>query len=346
MFFMLALALLLTIQVVPPDGGAFLQPQIAASQKRVGITFGSAGKIYFAGSVDAGKSFGKPQKVADLPGLMLGRHRGPRIAMLGDMIVISAISNVTGDLVAWRSKDGGMTWIRGAAANATPGGAKEGLHAMIALPDGTLYAAWLDSQGNGKQLVGAASKDAGATWSKNVVIYESPERTICQCCHPSLAAGQDGSVHAMWRNALGGDRDMYTAVSRDHGMSFGPAVKLGTGSWPLQACPMDGGGIAVRGDGRPVAVWRRKQEIFLTVQGEPEKPLGTGKDATLASGPGGLYVAWQAPQGVVLRRPGRSTEVVLDAEGSYPQLLAIPGGPVLAAWERKGELQVQAVGSK
>ena len=52
----------------------------------------------------------------------------------------------------------------------------------------------------------------------------------------------------MCRNKLGGSRDLYTLRLRD-GRAAGPAVKQGEGTWKLDACPMDGGGIAVR-DGR------------------------------------------------------------------------------------------------
>src|ERR1043166_2715995 len=143
-------------------------------------------------------------------------------------IVVSAISNQQGDLTAWRSTDGGRTWSRGAVANETPRAAREGLHAMVATRDGAIYAAWLDFPGGkGQRLMGARSDDNGATWSKNVLMYQSPDGSICECCHPSLAVGPDSAVHAMWRNSLGGDRDLYTAVSHDGGRSFGPAEKLG-----------------------------------------------------------------------------------------------------------------------
>ena len=58
---------------------------------------------------------------------------------------------------------------------------------MVSLPDGSLYATWLDTPGKGKRLMGARSDDGGATWSKNLIIYQSPDGTVCECCHPSVA---------------------------------------------------------------------------------------------------------------------------------------------------------------
>ena len=338
----LALAfLLLTLRLTPTAPGEFKQPQLAASGKQVALTFGDANSIYYAASTDGGRTFTKPTIVADLPGLMLGRHRGPRIALTRDAIVISAVSNQQGDLVAWRSTDAGRTWSRGAAANHTPKSADEGLHAMVASPDGSLYAIWLDTPGKGKRLMGARSDDNGATWSRNILIYQSPDGTICQCCHPSLAIGPDGAIHAMWRNALNGDRDMYTAVSRDGGRSFGAASKLGEGSWHLDACPMDGGGIAVAPNGMRTTIFRRQQEIFLVGEGQQERSLATGKDPAIAATAHGIFLAWSGPQGLLARVPGNSEPLQLDPDGSFPQLIALPDGTVLAAWEHKGEIEFQ-----
>jgi hypothetical protein len=81
------------------------------------------------------------------------------------------------------------------------------------------------------------------TWSKNLMIYESPAGTICECCHPSAAIDSEGQVLVMWRNWLAGSRDMYLVRSRD-GLTFSKPEKLGSGTWKLNACPMDGGGLA------------------------------------------------------------------------------------------------------
>jgi BNR repeat-like domain len=337
----LALAFLFALRLVPSDSGEYKQPQLAASDKLIAVTFGSGDGIYYTASRDGGQSFPKPTRIAQLPGLMLGRHRGPRIAITRDAIVISAVSNLQGDLVSWRSTDAGRTWSRGAAANQTPRSADEGLHAMVSSRDGSLYAIWLDTPGKGKRLMGARSEDDGATWSKNIIVYASPDGTICQCCHPSLAVGSDGSIHAMWRNALAGDRDMYTAVSRDGGRTFGSASKLGTGSWHLDACPMDGGGISVTPNGKIASVFRRKQEVLLVNGDEPETLLATGKDPAIAATACGVFVAWTAADGLMARVPGRAEPLRLDPDGAFPQLIALPNGTVLAAWEREGEIEFQ-----
>src|SRR5262249_24079329 len=148
------------------------------------------------------------------------------------------------DLLAWRSPDQGKTWQGPVAVNAVPGSAREGLHAMAAAPDGTVYCVWLDLRAKKSQVYGAASPDGGAGWQNEKLIYESPDGGVCPCCQPSVGYDPRGGLHVMWRNDLNGARDMYLVSSEDGGRTFGPSGKLGQGTWRLKVCPMDGGGLA------------------------------------------------------------------------------------------------------
>ena len=94
------------------------QPQLAAAHGAVGMAFGSGASIYYASSPDQGLTWSVPVKVADATTLALGRHRGPRVAILKDAVVISAIVGGKGSrqadtLTAFRSVDSGKTWTRG-----------------------------------------------------------------------------------------------------------------------------------------------------------------------------------------------------------------------------------------
>jgi hypothetical protein len=343
---------LLLATMLRPEGAAppFRQPQPAAGHGRVAMTFGAGSSIYFAASVDGGRSFLPPVKVAEVGALALGRHRGPRLAILRDSMAISAVVGEraatgahahglpeAGDLAVWRSVDGGKSWTRAGVINDVPGAAREGLHAMIALPGDGLYAVWLDLRAQGTRLYGARSSDGGRTWTKNTLVYASPDGTICQCCHPSLALAGDGRIWAMWRNALGGARDLYAASSAD-GVRFDGARRLGEGEWKLNACPMDGGGFAIAADG-PVSAWRREGDLYLAEPGRPEQRIGTGKDVALARTARGVWTAWTSKTGAIeARRPGAATQT-LAAEGAFVSLTPLPGGNVLAAWERSGAIE-------
>jgi hypothetical protein len=200
--------------------------------------------------------------------------------------------------------------------NDVPGAAREGLHAMAAAPDGTLACVWLDMRGRGTTLYGSFSRDDGATWSRNQLVYRSPDGTICECCHPSAAYDRSGRLHVMWRNALGGARDMYLSTSSDGGKTFSPARKLGKGTWPLDACPMDGGALAVSSDGSVITFWRRGGEMFVCAPGEPERRVGSGEQGWAAWTPAvprwrgcgaGTAACWRCrPARVAAMRPWSS----------------------------------------
>ena len=192
-----------------------------------------------------------------------------------------------------------------------------------------VVAAWLDLRAAGTRLYAATSTDAGRSWSPNVLAYESPSGTICQCCHPSLAIGPDGTVLLMFRNAIAGHRDLY--LVRGVNGTFGQAEKLGEGTWALDACPMDGGGIAVEPDGGVATVWRRQGTVYLARPGEAEIKVAEGANPAIASGPGGPAIAWTGTEGLVLATPDRPP-LMLDAAGRFPSL-ARAAAVTVVAWE-------------
>jgi hypothetical protein len=350
--FLLGIALAVQLGPIAPDSPAH-EPQMAANGSIIALAFGAGKGIYFSTSANGGRSFSAPLKVAEAEIVPLTRHRGPRIAFSGQTIVITAVAGKTpaegqhahglpsdGDLIAWRSVDGGRNWSKGVSVNDAPGAPTEGLHSLAADAKGTLFAAWLDKRGgHGTRLYGARSTDGGATWSKNAMIYQSPEGTICECCHPSVAMDGGGQILVMWRNCLAGSRDMYLTRSAD-GMTFSRPEKLGSGTWQLNACPMDGGGLAVSGN-RILTAWRRGEDVFLAEPGRPETQIGTGKDVALEIGGDRTYVIWTNGTAIELWAGGRIE--VLSKTGAFPALVSLPHGGVLAAWEESGGIQTMAV---
>jgi hypothetical protein len=335
---MLLILLLFATHLTPTTATDFLQPQFAASERLVAVAYGSPNTVYLSVSHDRGATFSEPRKVAGVPGLNLGRHRGPRVAITPSGIVVSAINGA--DLLTWSSTDEGKTWESGAVVNDVPKAAREGLHAMASRSDGLLYATWLDDREGRKELFGAYSSDNGATWSKNIRIYALPDGPICNCCHPTAVFAPNGELEVMWRNALDGSRDMYLASSKDGGKTFSAAEKQGAGTWKLDACPMDGGGVAATAQGKIVTAWRRGAAVYMAPQGGAETLIHAGKDPSIAANAEGIYIAWTTPDGVFVRMPGKTEPVALDATGGgFVQLVAIPHGPVIAGWERKGTLQ-------
>jgi hypothetical protein len=203
-----------------------------------------------------------------------------------------------------------------------------------------VYTVWLDLREKKMQVWGAGSKDGGATWDGEKRIYASPDGSVCECCQPQATFDPKGGLHVMWRNQLSGARDMYLAASKDGGRTFGEAVKLGEGTWKLDRCPMDGGGLA--GDGGEVeTIWRREGEVFRARPGRPEVSLGKGEQGWAAAGEGGVYLAWTEGRPGVLKalRPGSDKPLSLARDASDPVVAASPTGkgPVVAVWEEGKE---------
>lgn len=322
----------------------FKQPQLAVSGKTVAVTFGAGNAVYFSSSADEGKTFSKPVKVAEPGVISLGMHRGPRIAFAGSAIVISAIAGKEGkgkdgDLTAWRSTDSGKTWSEGVRVNDVAAAAREGLHAMAAGEGNFLFATWLDLRSKGTKLYSAVSTDGGVHWDENRLVYESPDGTICQCCHPSAAISEVGDIYVMWRNALGGSRDMYVGLSTDRGKTF-HTEKLGEDTWKLNACPMDGGAIALDSRSKLKTVWRRGDTIYQDVPGAQEIAIGKGKNPSMTYAANGPYIAWNEGPNLMLHTPAEKEPAVL-AEGAFVNLAG--SEKVYAAWEDKGAIAIQAL---
>ena len=338
-------------------GASAQQPQMtAAPDGTLYLVYGAAHTIYCVVSSDGGNSFGLPVALEAGGMLMLGRHRGPRVAATSDAVMITAIvgkrgGGQDGNLLGWRSTDHGKTWGAPKVLNDVTDAAREGLHGFAAGPGDVLFAVWLDlrregSAEGGTKLYGTISRDGGKSWEKNIRVYASPDGTICQCCHPSVTIDARGVLHVMWRNALRGSRDLYYISSVDGGKTFASAQKLGHGTWPLDACPMDGGEITTTRNGTIDSVWRRKEEILVSSPGkEEEKALGQGRNPVIAYGTKGRYVAWDdaTTKQAVLLGPGTSKPVPLGRQSQFVDL-ASPDGKVVAAWEEiRGEQKVVRV---
>ncbi len=307
------------------------QPQLAITgNQRVYVTFGRGSEVWIARSDDGARHFADPVRVADVPKLMLGMRRGPRIAAHGDRVTITVIAH---ELLAFHSTDAGRTWTGPVVVNDTPTSAREGLHDLAAGPDGKVFVTWLDLRRGKTELWGAESTDAGKSWNANTLVYRSPDQSICECCHPTARFDATGALAVMWRNSIAGDRDSWLSTRARGATQFEPAVKLGAGAWTLKACPMDGGSILPLGAGRFASVWQRAGDVFFSPVGGPEIKLGAGKQPVAFLRDGQPIVVWQQGPDLVSQRPtADAAPATLARQARFPSLAPLPDnrGAVLA----------------
>jgi hypothetical protein len=289
-------------------------------------------------SSDKGNSFASPSVIAVLPKLFSFATRGPQVSATDKGVVVTACTS-EGNIYSYY-KEENEAWKLSTRVNDVDTIAKEGLMALSA--DGeNAFSVWLDLRGNKRnKIYGARSNDGGKTWSKNIMIYTSPDTTVCECCKPSVAM-QGNNVHVMFRNWLDGNRDMYVIQSSDGGASFGQAQKLGTGSWKLNGCPMDGGGIGINKNGDVQTVWKRQANIYTAIPGMPEKKIGEGRGCTMETVNNKNVYAWTENGKVVFMKSQGQKEVI--GEGTQPVLKALDDNHVMCVWENDNQLHASVL---
>jgi len=291
------------------------------------LVYGNGDSILYSYSSDRGSTFSAPSLISILPKLAASHTRGPQIASTSKGLTVTAC-NEMGDIFSF-AKDGSGKWSQGARVNDMDTVAKENLMALAADGDNA-FAVWLDLRDKHNKIFGAKSTDGGKSWSKNIMIYASPDTTVCECCKPSVAV-KENNVYVMFRNWLNGNRDLYLIQSSDSGDTFGQAKKLGRGSWALNGCPMDGGGIAISNRGNPETVWNRKGVIYVCEPGKEEEELGKGKNCTIESVNGKNVYAWVENGEIIILKPQGMKKNL--GKGHLPVIKAVNNEHILCVWE-------------
>ncbi len=296
------------------------------------LVYGTGDSIMYSYSADKGKTFSNSLLVSVLPKLAASHTRGPQIAATDDGLVLTAC-NASGNIFSF-TKDASGDWQHSARVNDIDTVAKENLMALCA--DGkNAFAVWLDLRDKHNKIFGAKSADGGKTWSKNIMVYASPDTTVCECCKPSVVM-KGNNVHVMFRNWLNGNRDLYLIQSSNGGQSFKQVQKLGNGSWALNGCPMDGGAVALNHKGKPVTIWNRKGKIYTCEPGKEERELGKGRSCTLTTINEKNVYAWLENGEVVVLKPGGGK--VSLRKGIQPVLQPVDNDHVFCIWEKEKQI--------
>jgi len=296
------------------------------------LVYGTGDSIMYLYSKDGSKSFSQASLVSTLPKLAASHTRGPQIAVTANGLLITACTSA-GNIFSFL-KTGSGNWKLSGRINDSDTVAKENLMALSA--EGTnAFAVWLDLRDGHNKIFGARSSDGGNSWSKNILVYASPDKTVCECCKPSVVM-KGNNVSIMFRNWLNGNRDLYFITSYDGGKSFSKAQKLGKESWALNGCPMDGGAIALNKSGKPITVWNRKGTIYACEPEAEEREVGQGRSCTLKTVDGKNVYAWLENGEVVVLKP--NGQKVALGKGIQPVLEPIDNDHVVCIWENDKQI--------
>ncbi len=240
--------------------------------------------LYLSVSSDMGRTFGAPVKINDdkVPAAhgmhSLGVADDGRIyvSWLDERNVAAPAPSTKAEghhmesnreLFIADSGDGGRTFSRNRkiAADACPCCKT----ALAVAPDGTVYVSWRHVlPGNYRHIAVTSSTDAGATFSKPVIV--SDDKWVlhgCPVSGPSLALADDGTLKVLWyaageANAPG----LYFAESKDKAQTFSARQLLAQGS--VRGTP-----VLAAGNNAGVAVWETTgasgpESRFRTVEGD------------------------------------------------------------------------------
>lgn len=296
------------------------------------IVYGNQDSVELISSRD-GITFTQPSLVAILPGLMAHSMRGPQIVAVDQGLLVTACTN-TGNIYCYKSDASGK-WRNTKIITQKNELAKEALMALSA--DGLkVFTVWLGvREPTGQSIYGSNSTDGGKTWSRNMLIYASPSGTVCECCKPSVVIKGD-DVFVMFRNYIDGNRDLYLIKSSDAGKTFGKATRLGTGSWKLNGCPMDGGGLVIEKNGNPETVWRRENRIYSASPGRPEKEIGEGRGCSIETLNNRNIYAWSENGVVTVLKPDGMK--IKPGKGNLPLIKALNDKQVICIWENENKI--------
>ena len=308
------------------------QPNIAIDTKGVvRMVYGDEEKIYCITSHNSGITFSKPIQVGELTGMHLGHTRGPQIASSKNFSMITAIDK-DGTVYSYKLNHLKKIWTKSANVNDSKASAVEGLMALAADKEDNFYATWLDIRSEKKNNIFFSSINGkSAAWSENLMVYKSPDQHVCECCKPNIAFNNNKLVIS-FRNWLMGSRDIYYAVSTNKGKTFTAPKKSGTGTWRLNACPMDGGGLAVNEGGIVSAAWRRNGDVYYSSENQPEQKVGSGRDVSMAQNKGITVVAWQEKNSIrVMNLNKKLTSDI--GKGVSPRVYLLANGKAICVWE-------------
>lgn len=318
-----------------------LQPQLSQDVKgTIRVVFGRNDSIFCATSKDGGVSFSKPAIVGHIAGMHLGMTRGPQIASSANYTITTAMDK-SGDIHFFQLIHTSNKWQYKGLINDIKASAPEGLMDITADSQDNFYAVWLDvRQGHKNNISFSSFSGKENRWTKNKLIYISPDDHVCECCKPSISVKRS-NVNIMFRNWVNGSRDLYLISSTNKGETFEEANKLGAGTWKLKGCPMDGGGVMTDLTGNAHTVWQRQGEIYYCQADENEVKLTNGRSCSIAANNKNI-IAFQNGGEVKIINLKDKNEIIIG-KGSFLRTTVTSEGKIFCMWEQDKKIMYKII---
>jgi hypothetical protein len=317
------------------------QPQITIDAKRViRVVFGETEQIFYSTSTDNGKTFSDPALIGEVKEMHLGMTRGPQLATSKDYSIVTAMDK-NGNIHCFELNHRSNKWRKVKNVTDVDHPAPEGLMSIASDDNNNFYAVWLDLREDRKNNICFSSMNPAEGWSKNKFIYKSPESNVCECCKPSIVA-KGNTISVMFRNWLKGSRDLFLTTSTNQGKTFSEAQKLGSGTWPLNGCPMDGGGLLIDDANRTHTFWQRQGEVYYARPGSEETKIGEGRGCGIG-GNQNVFLTWEKDG--LLKISALNGKQMTIGEGTALRLVELANNNILAIWEKDKQIYYNSVSS-
>lgn len=344
----------------------------AASDGSLWIVFQAGGRVLVSRTANLGRTFTPPVAVTrETADLDWGPDARPKISIdaAGRVHVAFAVfkdKQFNGRVFHVVSSDGGATFSEPRAV--TEDATSQRFETLTLLPDGRLFAAWLDKRNRapakvrgetyaGAALAFATLAPAASSFGETAIAVDQ----TCECCRISAAVDSEGRAVALFRNVFGGGiRDHAVATFlRDGTVSL---VRVSADDWKADACPHHGPSLAIAPDGTRHVVWftagaARKGLFYASSKGTDvpfSQPIPVGNSKRAPSRPAILvtvdrvHMVWKefdgreaSVAGMQSADGGRNwsaprTIASTASESDHPMLVAA-GTRAVLSWQTEAE---------
>ena len=254
------------IEYLNPNETASMRPRVCLinGEPLVMFTRNSLGEKIFVNRKKDGEWLGENIISADGVNFQAGTRLGPAIASYGEVVYVAYILDSSPKQIAFqRSVDGGLTFTESLMAYDLGTELAEGIDVLV-LPDGNPVIAFIHYEAgwsDARQVV-MRSYDGGETFTDLISIDSTP----CECCTPSLIAGET-TYGVSYRDNDVNIRTFKIQISSNENAEFTNSVETDPTNWEVSVCPASSSDGFIVGD-TLYSTWMSKPssltEVFMS----------------------------------------------------------------------------------